>query len=718
VTDGPSLLPQLDDLLRKGLYDIAGLLEGQTRSRHFSAHLADFIRQELQGLQDLLAELGADATVPDEARAKLATAADRLHRLEDTQGLLFGQRERQWQSGAEHTRAVLGEYQQALRQLNDTLIDKDLLERQSQVLEQIILNYERLTQWQEFVGRILEQFRTIFPFQFFFVAFAEENSLALYLYHSGSCPQEVADYARQSFAEQMLDQLGLPQDSAIDMEEHWLEDRGDCAPSTEDVDMVTVEVPEYTEELEGLLGVAYGSDQQLTTQERSTIRSILAVMVMVVGSSRALARTMEELEYYAVRDPLTSLYNRRHFNEILEYEVGRAQRHAHSFSLLLVDLDDFKDINDAFGHPTGDRLLRDLTTLLQDTVRRGDVVARIGGDEFGILLPETDADGGRTLAESLRETVHQRTFTGTQGEQFHLTVSIGVVTFPADAGDFNNLLARVDEAMYRAKEIGKNEVALPEGEGGDSATIRRRRLDAERMREALEEGRIQPHFHGIYHTDGVTVHGYEALARLRQADGETLPAGRFMGAVERYGLARDLDRYMVEGALQEASGAGGAAADGPRLFINLSAQEIQNRGILGYAEQLCEQLRVPPQRLVFELLERQAIEDLPSMRGFLDDLRSKGFAFALDDFGSGYNSFHYLRELEFEYVKIDGAFVRNIRHSNVDRALVEKLTMLCADLGIATIAEFVESPGILETLADMGVDYVQGFHLGLPTPHM
>jgi EAL domain-containing protein (putative c-di-GMP-specific phosphodiesterase class I) len=155
-----------------------------------------------------------------------------------------------------------------------------------------------------------------------------------------------------------------------------------------------------------------------------------------------------------------------------------------------------------------------------------------------------------------------------------------------------------------------------------------------------------------------------------------------------------------------------------RLFVNLSAPEIQGRNILGYAEELCEELTIPPHLIVFEILERDAISDMTNMRKFLTKLREKGFSFALDDFGSGYNSFHYLRELHFDFVKIDGAFVRNILNSKVDYALVRNLSRLCQDIGIKTVAEFVENAEVLKALQHMGIDYVQGFHFGLPMPQL
>ena len=155
-----------------------------------------------------------------------------------------------------------------------------------------------------------------------------------------------------------------------------------------------------------------------------------------------------------------------------------------------------------------------------------------------------------------------------------------------------------------------------------------------------------------------------------------------------------------------------------KIFINLSVQEIQGRGILGYAEELCQELQLPPENIVFEILERDAIGDMTNMRRFLTNLRRKGFSFALDDFGTGYNSFHYLRELRFDYVKIDGAFVRNILSSHVDYALVHNLSRLCQDIEILTIAEFVENQGIWDALKEMGINYAQGYHISMPLPGM
>jgi EAL domain-containing protein (putative c-di-GMP-specific phosphodiesterase class I) len=252
------------------------------------------------------------------------------------------------------------------------------------------------------------------------------------------------------------------------------------------------------------------------------------------------------------------------------------------------------------------------------------------------------------------------------------------------------------------------------------AQVRHNRLTrdlVEKLRLALKEDRVRPFFQPIYSGSG-ELYAYETLARLHEPDGQTISAGAFIETIEKYGMGRELDRAVVGHALHALKQRMLAGKAPVKLFINLSVQELQGRGVVGYAEQLCAELQIPPSTLVFELLERDAIGDMTHTRSFLTTLREKGFLFALDDFGSGYNSFHYLRELSFDFVKIDGAFVSNILNSRIDHSLVRNLTHLCQDIGIQVVAEFVESEPLWQALRAMGMDYAQGYHLGVPTPHM
>lgn len=706
----------LEEVRQRVVDRLAALMESQTRTKTFGIHLSELVREVHSEVIADLSEVAKDSGVP-ELHDRLDGIADTCHRLDATLAHLLDERQRQWYRNGNYVQSLMREFNDTLTDLSASLVEKDLFERQSKVLERIILSHEHIAQWKEFVQEILVDFHEIFPFNFFYIAFAEEHTLSLYLYYLGNHSETLKKNARDMLSKQVIANLKLPVDAPVDIEEFVVKDHG-AVDSVDDLRMITVAVPDHTPKLAGLLGVAYVSSGELTPQEESVVSSILSVMVMVVGSSKLLSRTLSELEYYAMHDPLTGIYNRRQFNNMLEYEIGRSERHNHEFSLLLLDLDDFKDINDAYGHQTGDDTLCGVAEILREHIRKGDVAARIGGDEFSVILMETGRQGATVVADALGKALRERVFTAPDGKHFHLTVSIGIATYPTDAQNEIDLQAGADVAMYKAKGMGKDSACTLDALEGHVEISRTTRDNAEKLREALQQDRIIPYYHSIVNCKTGELFACETLARLVEPDGGIVSAGKFIETIEKYGMGRDLDRIVISKAFQAKRDQMQKNPTCTKLFLNLSAQEIQGCGVLGYAEELCNSLEIPPDCIVFEILERDAIGDMTNMRKFLSKLREKGFAFALDDFGSGYNSFHYLRELRFEYVKIDGAFVRNILNSKIDYALVHNLSRLCKDIGIQTVAEFVENQAILDALKKMGIDYVQGFHIGLPTLEM
>lgn len=712
---------RFDHLQIQTLDRVSRILASFVKNETFGVSVRKLIEAEHKSvLDDLFPLIGPGSPFLEDPvlRKPLEKSVGTLTSLTQAISRLFDERQIRWGVNGHSIRDILDEFHDTLRHARQLVIEKDLLDRQSRVLSRIILSSEKVSKWKEFIRGILIELQEMFPFEVFFIAFTEDQSLTLYLYYRSIPQRDSQERFREYFLEYFLNRFDLPRETSVEVEEFFLSEEPGGFPGF-DLKTLMVTVPEYAADLSGILGIAYGVTRSLTPQEQSVIQSILSVMVMVIGSSKVISRTLSELEYYSTHDPLTGLHNRRYFNEMIGYEIHRSERHGHKFCLLMIDLDNFKDVNDSYGHLDGDRVLNQLGKIVTGTVRKGDIVCRFGGDEFVVLLSETSLSGGCTLAETVREAIQTWPFGTTDRGSFHVTVSVGIVAYPQDGNQIEDLLAGLDLVLYRAKERGRNTVASSRDLRTDIRSVRLFRLHTEEFRQALGEERIVPYFHGIYAAGSGHLLGYESLARLINTDGTVVQAQDFLDLARKYGLLTTLDRFMLEKSLRTVAHHPDFSIfeNGiPVLFVNLSSQEIENHGFLDLARELCDRFGVAPSRLVFEIVESDAIQDLKNMKIFLQELRNKGFSFALDDFGSGYNSFHYLRELHFEYVKIDGAFVRNIVHSPIDRALVGNLIRLCREIGTKTIAEYVEGPEIHAILREMRVDFVQGYHFGLPGP--
>jgi len=702
---------QLKSFYTHIIQTLTQLLECQVRTEMLDKGLMDMTLMELNKTAAQLADLPDEVNV----RSKASAYARRLETIGSNLSLLKKEHTNDLEKNYQRIESLIVETHELVERLSLTLIDRSLFERQSSVLENIILSHENVSQWKEFVQDILKDFHGFFPFNFFTIAFSDTNGISIYLYYLGQYSDDIKQYARKTLSENLITELGMQADTLVDIEEFQI-DGIDTQRKLDEIDILTVAVPGDKPGLGGILGVGYASGYPLSIQEQSIIRSLLSVMVMVVGSSKSLSRSLNELEYYAEHDPLTGLHNRRYFNEILAYEIDRSTRHKKDFSILSIDLDNFKGINDAYGHMCGDQVLVHLAQVLRNKLRQGDVLARIGGDEFSIILPETKNESALIVAEALRQAISDYDFDFDENitRRINLTISIGLATYPKDAETISDLVSGADLALYQAKDSGKDFVCQLASVEKNLAHSKKMHGLSEVLRKALKEQRIVPYFQPIMDCKSGEVYAYEALARLETEDGEVISAGMFIDAADKYNISLNLDRVMLLKVTQFMAAHKKETGAMPLVFVNLTPQEIQHHDILNYAEKLCQDYSIPASNIVFEVTEREAISDLSNMRRFLTALREKGFAFALDDFGSGYNSFHYLRELHFEYVKIDGAFITNILESKIDRALVETLNNLCQQLGMKTLAEFVESEDVMIKLQEMGIDFAQGFHLGLP----
>lgn len=426
-----------------------------------------------------------------------------------------------------------------------------------------------------------------------------------------------------------------------------------------------------------------------------------------------LLQTVQEynakLEELSVRDPLTGLYNRRKFHEFMQYEIIRAERHNHGFSVIMIDLDNFKYINDTFGHPIGDMVLKELTAMLGEGLRRGDVLARLGGDEFAIILPETPAANGLLVANKLHQALAGREFELPVGK-IRTTASFSMVSYPEDGKNEDEIYAAMDVVLYKAKMLGKNQVMTADTEADRSMMQIFKQGDF--LRNALREDRIEAFLQPIIELKSGNVVAFEVLVRIR--DGETIiPAGDFVEVAEELGMAQELDREVFRKGLAHYAAVSGKHPHA-KFFFNLFPRSFNDIEWVRGIPELVRGAGVPCESIVLELTEREALPNLTQVRAVIEELRESKIAVALDDFGSGFSSFLYLKYLSIDYVKIEGSFVRQIAVDERDRIMVAHINSMAHEFGLKTVAEFVEDEMTARMLADIGVDYAQGYYYGRP----
>ncbi len=420
------------------------------------------------------------------------------------------------------------------------------------------------------------------------------------------------------------------------------------------------------------------------------------------------------LAYQATHDELTSLTNRRGFMSALVHANETVRSGGKACVLMQLDLDQFKLVNDTCGHLAGDELLRQLARLLQEMVPIGVLVGRLGGDEFGVLVPGEESDGAQALAERILMTLEQYRFVW-HDRPFTVTGSMGLVNLDADAPNLQEVISRADVACFAAKEAGRNRYSWYRG-GEVNLEHRHNELQLlATLRQAAEQNWFQLYFQPIVAANGQGEPHYEVLLRLVDATGKVISPGAFIPAAERYDLMATIDRWVIAHTLAEINERMARGEKVTMLSVNLSGKSLTKQTLAFVLEQLDES-KVPPDLLCFEITETSAIANIKESTLFIEALRLRGCRFALDDFGSGFSSFTYLKTLPVDYLKIDGSLVRDVVEDHVSRQMVIAVNRIAHAMGRQTIAEYVESAQIAAKLTEIGVDYLQGYHIGMPRP--
>lgn len=440
---------------------------------------------------------------------------------------------------------------------------------------------------------------------------------------------------------------------------------------------------------------------------------VLVGTVLVFRDVTEMRAMALQLGFQASHDELTGLINRREFENRVELALMSARGDNIKHAMCYLDLDQFKVVNDTCGHIAGDELLRQLSALLKAEIRAGDTLARLGGDEFGVLYLNCSVEKAKELAEKLRLVINDYQFNW-ENKSFTIGVSIGLVAIDQHS-NLHALLSAADTACYVAKDEGRNRIHSY-NDNDDALAERAGQMQwVHIITRALEEGRFEVHCQQMMSFDDANVTHFEMLIRMVEENGKVIPPLAFIPAAERYNLMTWIDRWMVENTLKCIEKLLTTTKRKDLLFsINISAQSLCDDDFLPFVKQQFSNADVSPSMICFEITETSAIVNLTRAQSFMAELKDLGSYFSLDDFGSGLSSFSYLKNLKVDFLKIDGAFIRDIVDDPIDKALVESINQVGHIMGIKTIAEYAETEEILAELESMGIDYVQGYAVAKP----
>lgn len=610
---------------------------------------------------------------------------------------------------------IFHEFAKFIGKIKEVAVGKEMLEFEIRVLERFIITSETVRDWKDRISQLLTEVNTVMQAYMIFCVFQiGEEAYDIDIFWSSPPSAKTV-----RIMEEMIRQR-------ISHEKQCISERTEIKiihnvvnPNSSILDLAHSEIEFQTKalfletpQIGGVVGIGVQSQTAADPIRSLVINGILTTMLNVVGSIKAIYKYTKDLEYYATRDPLTDLFNQRLFWELLGYEVGRAERHQDSFGVLMIDLDNFKHVNDVFGHFLGDKFLHQTALTIHECLRKGDILARYGGDEFTVILLEADEEQVYMVADRIREALALMEIAATDGTKIRGSASVGMAMFPRHAQTPKDLFLFADNMTYKAKSMGKNCIILPTGDDVSEVFEKSSELSRQLL-QIMEEKRIIPYFQPIVSTGSREIVCHEVLCRI-EIDGKIIAASEFIEIAEKLSIISKLDNILMEKVFAKIQETGYKGL----IFLNLSPKSLIVKNFVSMVIGLARDYDIRHDQVVFEITERETVKNMTLLESFVVDLKMEGFKFAIDDFGSGFSSFQYIRRLPIDFVKIEGMFVRNMLNDRRDMTFVKTLSILASEFGIQTIAEYVEDEDQLKAVHALGIDYAQGFHTGRPMPDL
>jgi len=605
---------------------------------------------------------------------------------------------------------------ETINRLKGIAVDRDILEFEIKVLEKFIITTEVVKDWKEHVKHLLIEVNRLMDVYCLFSLFViNKESYELEIFWRNVPHEETKRLFEGMIKQKVMAQPFFKSINSLHINHNIALPFAPLpALKEEQVELQTKALILESPGIGGIIGIGVNVELSGDPVRGLVIEGILSTLLNVIGSVKAIYKYTKDLEYYATRDPLTDLFNQRVFWEILGKEVERSKRHRSKFAVILIDIDNFKVINNIYGHIFGDRFLSEIANIIKGTFRADDIVCRYESDEFGVIALESDAEHAFSVANRLRANINDFSLKAPDGTNVKATVSTGIVVFPDHAETPKELFIVVESMMEKAKTTGKDRILIPTLEDiegifkglGEKNII---------ITNAIEHGKIIPYFQPIMNIKTKRVEAYETLMRIQLED-RVMTAAEFIESASDIGLVSKMEYQLMEKVFEKMKGVGYKGL----IFMNISPKALIFSEYIPTVRGMIKKYGIDHSQVVFEITERDTVKNLSLIEKFVNELKSEGFKFAVDDFGSGFSSFQYIKHFPIDFVKLEGEFIRGLllTEGKVDKVIAESITTFCRGVNIKTIAEFVENEGTLRAVEEMGIDFVQGYYIGRPSPDL